>query len=129
MLNLLSSIFGPHRAVSIYVFLQNKGLILLALAGFVLIVSSLMILTGPREHEHVAFMTLPVVSAVPTGSNTSAGVIATLRLPGGETVAVTSTEGNMAAVVTDTACVEKRRFVDTGEARYRLKLLHHCNGN
>ena len=129
MLKLLSGIFGPHRAVSIYVFLQNKGFILLALAGFVMIVSSLMILTGPREHEHVAFMTLPVVSAVATGSNTSAGVIATLRLPDGETVAVTSTEGTVAALVTDTAFVEKRRFVDTGEARYRLKPLHNCDGS
>lgn len=129
MLDLLSSIFGPHRAVSIYVFLRSKGLILLALVGFVAIVSSLMILTGPREHEHVAFMTLPVVSAVVTGRNASTGVVATLRLPDGETVAVTSTESNVAALVTDTACVEKRRFVDTGEARYRLKLLHNCDGN
>ncbi|MCF6234262.1 MAG: hypothetical protein L3J36_14355 [Rhodobacteraceae bacterium] len=129
MLNLLSSIFGPHRAVSVYVFLRSKGLILLALVGFVAIVSSMMILTGPREHEHVAFMTLPVVSAVSTGGNTSGGVIATLRLPDGETVAVTSTEANIAALVTDTACVEKRRFVDTGEARFRLKTLHHCANN
>ncbi len=129
MLDLLSRLFGPHKAVSIYVFLRSKGLILLTLAGFVMIVSSLMILTGPSKHEHVAFMTLPVVSAVSTGSNASAGVIATLRLPDGETVAVTSTESNVAALVTDTACVEKRRFTDTGEARYRLKPLHNCDGN
>lgn len=129
MLNLLSGIFGPHRAVSIYVFVQSKGLILLALAGFVTIVSTLMILTGPAKHEHVAFMALPVISVVSTGGSIVEGVIATLRLPDGESVTVTSTEGGISTLSTDTACVEKRRFVDTGEARYRLKPMHYCQGN
>lgn len=127
MLNILSSIFGPHRAVSIYVFLRNKGLIVLALVGFVMIVVTMMILTGPREHEHVGFVTLPVISTVTTGGNTNASVIATLRLPDGETVAVTSTDAVITAAVTETACVEERRYVDTGEARYRLKLVHYCD--
>ena len=129
MLKILSGIFGPHRAVSIYIFLQSKGLILLALAGFVALVSSLMILTGPEKHEHIAFMTLPVVSVVSTGGNTAKGVIATLRLPDGETVAVTSTEGGITTLETSMACVEKRRFVDTGAPRYRLKPMHNCEGN
>ena len=129
MLNLLSSIFGAHRAVSIYMFLQSKGLILLALASFVAIVSSLMILTGPSKHEHVAFMALPVISVVAMGGSMTEGVIATLRLPDGEPVTVTSTEGGISTLDGDTACVEKRRFVDTGEARYRLKSMRNCEVN
>ncbi len=126
MLDILSKVFGPHRAVSIYVFVQRRGLAMLLAIGFVAVVSSLLFLNRPREHEPVAFMTLPVITAVPVGKDFSTGVIATLRLPDGQSISVTSTEGPIAATVTATACVEKRRFVDNGEFRYRLKLLHNC---
>jgi len=126
MLDILSKVFGPHRAVSIFVFMQTRGLAVLLAIAFVAVVSSLLFLNRPREHEPVAFMTLPVITAVPVGKDFSTGVIATLRLPDGEIISVTSTEGPIAATVSATACVEKRRFVDNGEFRYRLKLLHNC---
>lgn len=126
MLDLLSRIFGPHRAVSIYVFVQRRGLAVLAVVGFVTLISALFILNRPREHEPVAFLTLPVITAFPVGKDFSTGVIATLRLPDGESVRITSTEGPVALTVTQTACVEKRRFVDNGEFRYRLKMPRNC---
>ena len=129
MLDLLSKILGPHRAVSVYVFLQNRGLILLAVAAFLAIVAGLLILSDPGEHQHQAFLTVPVVSTTPVGNDISKGVIASVRLPDGDVVAVTTTEGEIAATVTATACVEKRVFVQTGEPRYRLKLLHYCASN
>ncbi len=129
MLEILSRIFGPHRAVSIYVFLQNRGLVLLAVLGFAGIVATLLLSSDPARHEHEAFLTLPVISATAAGNDIRNGLIATLRLPDGETVTVTTTEGEIAAAVTDTACVEKRRFVDSGQARYRLKLRNNCAGN
>ena len=128
MLDLLSRIFGPHRAVSIFVFLQNRGLILLAVAGFVIGVGALLILNSPRKHEHLAFMTVPVVSTTPVGNQIKNGLIVTIRLPDNETVTIDTADGGIAATVTATACVEKRRFVDTGEARYRLKLPRNCAG-
>jgi hypothetical protein len=126
MLDVLSKLFGPHRAVSIYVFLQNRGLVILAVLAFVIGVTTLMTLTGPRKHEHQAFVTLPVVSTTPIGNQIQNGLIVTIRLPTGETEAVTISEGGVAATVTATACVEKRRYTDTGEFRYRIKLPHNC---
>ncbi len=129
MLDLLSKVFGPHRAVSIYVFLQNRGLILLAIAAFATIVATLLLSTGERKHEHQAFLTVPVISTTPVGKDIRTGLIATIRLPEGHTVTVTTTEGNIAASVTATACIEQRRYVDTGEPRYRLKLRSNCTDN
>lgn len=129
MLDLLSRIFGPHRAVSIFVFLQTRGLIILAGAGFVAIVGMLLAFTGPGKHVPEAFLTLPVISTVPVGKDISTGLIAIMRLPDGESVTVTTTEGEVAATVTATACVEKRRYVDTGEFRYRIKFPRYCAEN
>jgi hypothetical protein len=126
MLDILSKVFGPHRAVSIFVFMQTRGLAVLLAIAFVAVVSSLLFFNRPREHEPVAFMTLPVITAFPVGKDFSTGVIATLRLPDGQSIRVTSTEGPIAKAVTATACVEKRRFVDNGEFRYRLKLPRDC---
>lgn len=128
MLDLLSKIFGPHRAVSIYVFLQNRGLVLLALVAFVAIVATLLLTTGSGKHEHQGFLTLPVISTVPIGSDIRNGLIVTLRLPDGETVTIDTSDGGVAATVTATACVEQRRFVGTGEFRYRIKLPRNCGG-
>jgi Tfp pilus assembly protein PilZ len=125
----MSKIFGPHRAVSIYVFLQNRGLALLALAAFVIGVSALLILNRPEKHEHMAFLTVPVITTTSIGNQLKNGLIVTIRLPDGEALTVTTTEGEVAATVTATACVEKRRFVESGKFRYRIKLPHYCAAN
>ena len=128
MLDLLSRILGPHRAVSVYVFLQNRGLAILAAAGFAAILGVLLMSSDPEEHRHEAFLTVNVISTAPVGTDISTGLIASVRLPDGETMAITTTEGEVAATVTATACVEKRVFVDSGAPRYRLKLPRYCAG-
>lgn len=129
MLDLLSRILGPHRAVSVYVFLQNRGLAILAAIGFAAIIGFLFLSTDHEEHRHEAYMTVNVISTAPVGTDISTGLIASVRLPDGEAVTITTTEGEVAATVTATACVEKRIFVDSGDARYRLKLPRYCAGD
>ena len=126
MLDVLSKLFGPHRGVSVYVFLQTRGLAILAFFIFVIGVVTLLVLTGPRKHEHLAFLTLPVVSTTAIGNQIKNGLIVTIHLPNGEAETVTITEGEVAVTVTDTACVEKRQYADTGELRYRIKLPRYC---
>ncbi len=129
MLELLSKILGPHRAVSVYVFLQRRGVALLCALGFAGVLAILFISSAPEDHEHEAFHTVPVLSITPVGNNdTSRGVIASVRLPDGSVTSITTTEGEVAATVGETACVEKRVFVDSGEPRYRFKLPRHCDG-
>jgi len=128
MLNILSKIFGPHRAVSIYVFLQNRGLMILVALVFLGGVAALLLLNAPRDHEHVAFVTLPVISSNIPGGQIKNGVIASVRLPDGTAVSIDTSDGTIAKTVTDTACVEQRRFVGTDEYRYRFKLPHNCAG-
>ncbi len=129
MLKILTRVFGPHRAVSIYVFLQNRGLVLLALSAFVGIVATLLLSSDPAKHEYEAFLTLPVIKTTAIGNNIGNGLIVTMRLPDGETITVTTAKGEIAKTVAATACVEKRRFLATGEARYRLKLPRSCASN
>ena len=128
MLDIFAKIFGPHRGVSIYIFLQRRGLILLAAAGFAGIVAWLLLFTGPGEHRPVAFMKADVIRKLPVSGSEANGIIADLRLPDGEEIRVTTTEGEVATSVTATACVEKRQFVKSGEFRYRIKLPHYCDG-
>lgn len=129
MLNILSKIFGPHRAVSIYVFLQNRGLMILVALVFLGGVAALLLLNAPRDHEHVAFVTLPVISSNIPGGQIKNGVIASVRLPDGTAVSIDTSDSGIAKTVTDTACVEQRRFVGTDEFRYRFKLPHNCAGD
>lgn len=126
MLDLLSRIFGPHRAVSIYVFLQNRGLVLLAVLAFVGGIGALLLLNAPRGHEHVAFVTMPVLSVNIPGNQIKNGLIASVRLPDGKAVSINTSDAAIAKSVTDTACVEQRQFIGTDEYRYRLKLRKNC---
>jgi hypothetical protein len=128
VLDLLAKLFGSQRAVTIYVFLKRRGLIILAALAFVGIVGALLLYTGPGAHRHVSFIVADVVRTMPVSQNEKAGLIADLRLPDGEVVRVTTTEAPIAAVVTDTACIEKRQWLETGEFRYRIKLPQNCSG-
>ncbi|NVO58191.1 hypothetical protein HW561_20570 [Rhodobacteraceae bacterium B1Z28] len=126
MLNVLSTFFGPHRAVSIYAFLKTWGLGLAAGIVMIAIVTGLFLLGDDGEHEHEAFMTVAVLSATPINGDLKNGVIASVRLPDGSATSVTSTEAPVAQTVGTSACVEKRVYVESGEARYRIKLPRHC---
>ena len=125
-LDLLSKTFGPQRAVSIYVFLQRHGLTILAALGFAAIVAYLLLVTGPEDHEHDSFFTVPVIEIIPAGTSTETGAIVEVAMPDRTTTRITA-EGPVVDALTDTACVEKRIYVKSGEPRYRLKLPHYCD--
>lgn len=126
MLNILSAVFGPHRAVSIYAFLKTWGLGLLGAAVMVAIVTTLVLLGDEGKHEHEAFLTVPVLSATPVNGDLKNGVFASVRLPDGSATSITSTEAPVSQTVGTTACIEKRVYVDSGKARYRFKLPRFC---
>ncbi|MFC3612142.1 hypothetical protein ACFORG_00095 [Lutimaribacter marinistellae] len=129
MLELLSKIVGPHRAVSVYAFLQTRGLAIAAALGLVLVAGGLLYFSPDADHEHEAFLTVPVLSATPINGDLRQGVIASVRLPDGSATSITSTEAPISTTVGETACIEKRVFVESGEPRYRFKLPHHCAAN
>ncbi len=129
MLSVLSAIFGPHHAVSIYAFLRTWGLGLAAGVGMIAIVSTLFLLGGDGEHEHHSFMTVPVLSATAINGDLRNGVIASVRLPDGTAASITSTEAPISQTVGTSACIEKRIYVESGEPRYRFKLPKFCDAS
>ncbi|MBO9447750.1 hypothetical protein [Ruegeria sp. R14_0] len=129
MLNVLSKLFGPHRAVSIYAFAKTWGLPILGGVSLIIVAAGLLILNDSGEHEHEAFMTVDVLSATPINGDLKNGVIASVRLPDGSATSITSTEAPISQTVGTTACIEKRVYVDSGEARYRFKLPRHCKAS
>lgn len=129
MLNVLSAIFGPHRAVSIYAFIKTRGLAIVGGIGVIAVAAALLLLNDSGTHEHHSFMTVPVLSATPINGDLQNGVIASVRLPDGSAVPITSTEGPISQTVGTSACIEKRVFVESGEPRYRFKLPRYCEAN
>ncbi|NOD65214.1 MULTISPECIES: hypothetical protein [unclassified Ruegeria] len=129
MLSILSAIFGPHRAVSIYAFVKTWGLGLAGGAVMIAIVTTLYLLGDEGKHEHEAFLTVPVLSATAVNGDLRNGVIASVRLPDGSATSITSTESPISQTVGTTACIEKRVYVESGEARYRFKLPSLCEGS
>lgn len=127
MLNVLSTVFGPHRAVSIYAFLKTWGLGLAGGVVMIIIVTTLFVLGDDGKHEHHSFMTVPVLSATAINGDLKNGVIASVRLPDGSAASITSTEAPISQTVGTSACVEKRVYVESGEARYRFKLPRFCD--
>ena len=129
MLDVLSKLIGPHRAVSVYAFLHTRGAALVAAVLFAAILGGLLLFgKGEEPHEHEAFLTLEVLSLTALNGDLRNGALVSVRLPDGHATSITSTEGPVAASVTTTACVEKRVYVTSGEARYRLKLPQYCGG-
>ncbi len=129
MLNVLSAVFGPHRAVSIYAFMKTKGLAVLGGVGVVAVAAALLLLNDDGRHEHEAFMTVPVLSATPINGDLKNGVIASVRLPDGSATSISSTEAPISQTVGDIACIEKRVYVESGEPRYRFKLPRYCEAS
>jgi len=126
MLGFLSAIFGPHRAVTIYAFLQTRGLAVVAGVGLVAIVAGLLFLNDSGEHEHEAFMIVPVLTATPINGDIKYGVTASVRLPDGSAASINADDAVLAGTVGTTACIEKRVYVDSGEPRYRFKFPRYC---
>ncbi len=126
MLSILSAVFGPHRAVSIYVFLKSWWLAITGAIAMIAIVAGLLLLNDDGKHEHEAFLTVAVLSATPINGDLKNGVIASVRLPDGSATSITSTESPIARSVGTEACIEKRVYVASGEPRYRFKLPRYC---
>ncbi|SMO67843.1 hypothetical protein [Ruegeria faecimaris] len=129
MLNILSAIFGPHRAVTIYAFLRTWGLLVFGVVGVIAVAAALLLLNDDGTHEHEAFMTVPVLSATAINGDLKNGVIASVRLPDGSATSITSTEAPISQTVGQSACVEKRVYVESGEPRYRFKLPRYCEAS
>lgn len=129
MLNILSAIFGPHRAVSIYAFVKTKGLAIAGGLGLIVIAVGLLVLNDDGKHEHDAFMTVDVLTATPINGDLKNGVIASVRLPDGTATSITATEAPIAQTVGTSACIEKRVYVESGEPRYRFKLPRYCEAS
>ncbi|WP_170337165.1 hypothetical protein [Ruegeria arenilitoris] len=129
MLNILSAIFGPHRAVSIYAFVKTKGLAIAGGLGLIVIAVGLLVLNDDGKHEHDAFMTVDVLTATPINGDLKNGVIASVRLPDGTATSITATEAPIAQSVGTSACIEKRVYVESGEPRYRFKLPRYCEAS
>ena len=129
MLNVLSAVFGPHRAVSIYAFLKTWGLLVIAVVGTISIATALLVLNDDGAHEHDSYLTVAVLTATPMNGDLKHGVIASIQLPDGSAISVTEPKEHVARTVGQTACVEKRIYVKSGEARYRFKLPSLCEAN
>ncbi len=129
MLSILSTVFGPHRAVSIYVFLKSWWLAITGAVAMTAIVAGLLLLNDDGAHKHHSFLTVDVLSATPINGDLKNGVIASVRLPDGSPMSITSTEGPIAQTVGTSACIEKRVYVKSGEPRYRFKLPRYCEAS
>jgi hypothetical protein len=128
MLELLSKILGPNRAVSTYVFVQRWGIPLLLFAGFVLVMGGVVWRSAPDRYEHLAYLQAEVLQTAPLVREGTPGVMVEVRLPDGEVLQLTETEGTISASLTDTACVETRRDTETGALLHRLRLPFRCDG-
>ena len=128
MLELLSKIIGPNRAVSLYVFFQRWGVIFGLVLGFVALLGTVIWLSSPDRFEHVAYIRAEVIATAPLVREGEPGLMVDLRLPDGETLQLTETEGTISGSLTNTACVEQRRDSDLGTILFRLRLPHRCEG-
>ncbi|WP_170328862.1 hypothetical protein [Ruegeria arenilitoris] len=129
MLTILSNLFGPHRAVSIYVFLKTWGLLVVGIVGIITVATALLVFNDDGTHEHDSYLTVSVLSATPVNGDLKYGVVASVRLPDGSATSINESKEHIARTVGTTACVEKRVYVESGEPRYRFKLPSLCEVN
>lgn len=127
MLDLLVRILGPDRGVSAYVFLSRFWVAIVGVAAMIALVIGLSFWPS-NAPEHEAYMVVPVLETAPRATGDQYGLTVTVRLPDGEVVNLTETEGLIGRSITETACVERRRFASSGEVQYRLRRPHRCQG-
>lgn len=127
MLDLLAKIFGPSRAVSVYIAGKRFGIPVLLLAAFGVALWVMFSTTSTDKYEHVAYVEVAVLGTTPlTTSDANAGVFVDVRMPDGSELKLTETEGAISRSLTERACVEQRRNTTTGEMDHRLRLPHRC---
>ncbi|MFK7753866.1 MAG: hypothetical protein AB8B51_15130 [Sedimentitalea sp.] len=128
MLDVLAKVFGPHHGVTVYAFLQKWGIGIAFGVVFAAGLVMLLTLSSPERFEHVSYDTMPVVRTSPLNNDPNIGLIFDIELPDGNLHRLTETEGPITASISDTACVETRRYIDSGALAYRLRLPHRCAG-
>jgi len=79
----------------------------------------------PKTHRHEEFVTVQVTGIVATGDE-NVRLIVDVILPDGSARRMTTKSGVVFGGITDRACVEQRRQVETGKRLYRLAPLHNC---
>lgn len=128
MLELLAKIFGPQRAVSIYVLIKRFWIPVTCILGFAAVFWFIVDVSDPDRMEHMAYLEVEVVDVIPLTQDVRSGVFVDVRLPDGEILKLTETEGAISRELTDTACLEQRRDRETGEISHRLRRAHRCAG-
>ena len=128
MLDFLAKILGPDRAVSVYVATRRFGIPVACVIGFALAFWLMVGLSDPDRMEHVAYLQVEVIEVTPLTQDARSGVFVDVRLPGGDVLKLTETEGAISRELTDTACLEQRRDRETGEISHRLRRAHRCAG-
>lgn len=126
MLTFLAKILGPDRAVTVYVFLQRWGVGLGLGLAFVVGMGLFLTFSAPSRLDHVAHVTAEVLSTAPINGDARNGLLVDVRLPEGDVLNLTETEGLIDLAPGQPACVELRRHTVTGQDHYRLRLAHRC---
>lgn len=126
MLDFLAKILGPDRAVSVYLALKRFGIPVGLFVGFVTVFLVIVSLSNPNRMEHVAYLRVDVIDVTPLTQDINSGVFIDVRLPDGEILKLTETEGAIARELTNVACLERRRDRETGEISHRLRRAHRC---
>ncbi|WP_050931768.1 hypothetical protein [Aestuariivita boseongensis] len=128
MLDLLAKIFGPQRAVSVYVVIRRFWIPVALFFGFLAVFGFIVTASDPDRMEHIAYLRVEVVEVTPLTQDINSGVFVDVRLPEGEVLKLTETEGAISRELTDVACLERRRDRETGEISHRLRRAHRCAG-
>lgn len=128
MLDILAKILGPDRAVSAYVVLKRFGVPVGCVIGFGLVFWLIVFVSDPDRMEHIAYLEVEVIDVTPLTQDVNSGVFVDVRLPDGQVLKLTETEGAIARELTSVACLEQRRDRATGDISHRLRRAHRCAG-
>ena len=126
MLDFLARIFGPDRAVSVYVALRRFGIPVALFAGFLAVFLTIVTVSNPDRMEHLAYLEVDVIAVTPLTQDVNSGVFVDVRLPDGQILKLTETEGAISRELESVACLERRRDTETGEISHRLRRAHRC---
>ena len=79
MLDLLAKIFGPQRAVSIYVAIRRFWIPVALLLGFAAVFLFIVNVSDPDRMEHMAYLRVEVVEVTPLTQDINSGVFVDVR--------------------------------------------------
>lgn len=127
-LTILRPLFGPAKAATLTFVIREYSVLSLAALFFVGGSIALWLFSQPEPYLHDSYILADVTGIVPTGSN-SGRVLVDVTLPGGPSLRLTTTSGQVIGSIIGTACVARARYIDSGSFRYRLVPMHNCQTN